>query len=85
MRLVSRFLVPLMVMFATCCCLVLVSGCATSVNPVATPAPSWRPCLLPIPDELMSVRQAEDRLLQAERALVVCDVQGKAIIRAWPK
>ncbi len=76
----------LALMCATFSCLILGSGCASYAGqPVSLPPPLWRPCQLPIPAELMTVRDAESRLMQSERALLACDAQGKGLIDSWPK
>jgi len=72
--------------FAMWCSLAWLTGCASSVTPpVSLPAPMWVPCSLEAPPADLTVRQAEERLLRAEAALWLCDAQGLAIIRAWPR
>ncbi len=73
-------------MFVTLCFLALLTGCATSVPLVVKiPPPVWRPCQLQdLPAEL-TVRQAEDRLMEAEAALLACDAQGRAVVYSWPR
>jgi hypothetical protein len=77
-RLVPMFVMP--------CCLGLLTGCATSVPLVVKiPPPVWRPCQIPDPPAELTVRQAEDRLMEAEAALLSCDAQGAGVVAAWPR
>jgi hypothetical protein len=73
-------------MFVTLSCLGLAAGCATSAPLVVKiPPPTWRPCQLQAPPADMTVRQAEDRLMEAEAALLACDAQGRGIVGSWPR
>lgn len=73
-------------MFVMLSCLGSAAGCATSVPLVVKiPPPMWRPCQLPDPPAELTVRQAEDRLMEAEAALVACDAAGRAIVDSWPR
>lgn len=68
------------------CCLGLLTACGASVPLVVKlPAPVWRPCQLQDPPAELTVRQAEDRLMNAEAALLACDAQGRAIADSWPR
>jgi hypothetical protein len=67
-------------------CLAWLTACGASVPLVVTiPPPVWRPCQLPAPPADLTVRQAEDRLMEAEAALVACDAQGVGVVAAWPR
>jgi hypothetical protein len=73
-------------MFVMLSCLAWLTGCGASVPLVVKiPPPVWRPCQLPDPPAELTVRQAEDRLMDAEAALVACDAQGSGVVSAWPR
>ncbi len=73
-------------MFVTPCFLALLTACGASVPLVVKiPPPTWRPCQLQAPPAELTVRQAEDRLMEAEAALLACDARGQAIVDSWPR
>lgn len=73
-------------MFVTLSCLASLTACGASVPLVVKiPPPVWRPCQLQDPPAELIVRQAEDRLMDAEAALVACDAQGVGVVAAWPR
>lgn len=76
----------LVAMFVTLSCLTLLTACGASVPLVVKiPPPTWRPRQLQDPPADLTVRQAEDRLMEAEAALVACDAQGVGVMASWPR